>query len=79
MTTQRKRRSPRRFERKLPPAGTVLIGRFRGEQVTAMIVEAPQFPEGKGVKLGDKLYKSLSGAARAVTKQSTNGWRFWKR
>lgn len=75
---QAKRKSPRQVERKLPPAGTVLVGRFRGEQVTALIVEATQFPEGKAVKVGDRLFRSLSGAARTVTKQSTNGWRFWK-
>lgn len=75
---QAKRKSPRRIERKLPPAGTVLVGRFRGEQVTAMIVEATQFPEGKAVKVSNRLFKSLSGAAQAVTQQSTNGWRFWK-
>jgi len=78
MAEKAKRKSPRRIERRLPPAGTVLVGRFRGEQVTAMIVEATQFPEGKAVKVGDKIFKSLSAAAQAVTQQSTNGWRFWK-
>jgi len=78
MAEKAKQKSPRRIERRLPPAGTVLVGRFRGEQVTAMIVEAMQFPQGKAVKVGDNIFKSLSAAAQVTTQQSTNGWRFWK-
>jgi hypothetical protein len=78
-TTERRIR--KRQKRSLPPVGTVLTHRFSlstKQTIVATIVEASQFPEGKGVKLGDKVYRSLSGAAQAATGTSLNGWIFWK-
>ncbi len=76
MTTKRHRK---KIARELPPTGTTLQGSFRGETYTATIVEANGLPAGRGVRFGEELYASLSAAAKAITKQSVNGWRFWQR
>jgi hypothetical protein len=75
MTTERHRK---KTARGLPPAGSTLQGRFKGETYTAIIVEAERLPAGTGVSLGGNLYPSLSAAAKAITKQSVNGRRFWR-
>ena len=74
MSTKRHRK---KIARELPPVGSTLAGRFRGETYTATVVEGAGLPAGRGVKLGDNLYPSLSAAAKAITKQPVNGWRFW--
>jgi len=75
MTTKRQRK---KIARQLPPVGTTLTGRSRGQSHTAVIVEAKDRPDGRAVKYGDQLFASLSGAAKAVTGHSTNGWLFWR-
>ncbi len=75
MTTRRHRK---KIVRELPPTGTTLQGRLRGETFAATIVEADGLPAGRGVKFGEEIYPSLSAAARTITKQSVNGWRFWQ-
>lgn len=72
------RKPATRMERHLPPVGTSLVAEFKGKRYNAVIVEARDFPEEKAVKFDNILYRSMTAAARAVTKQSTNGWRFWK-
>jgi len=44
----------------------------------APVVSAPELKGGKGVRLGNKVYGSLSGAARAITGNMVNGWKFWQ-
>ncbi len=75
MTTKR---HGKKIARELPPVGTTLQGKFKGETYTATIVEAEGLPAGRGVRLGEDLYASFSAAAKAITKQSVNGWRFWQ-
>jgi hypothetical protein len=75
MTTKRQRK---KIARQLPPVGTTLTGRSKGQSYTAVIVEAEDRPSGRAVKYGDELFASLSGAAKAVTGHSTNGWVFWR-
>ncbi len=75
MTAKRHRK---RIVRELPPAGTTLQGRFRSENFSATMLEADGLLAGRGVKFGEDIYPSLSAAARAITKQSVNGWRFWQ-
>ena len=60
--------------RSLPAAGTALIGRYRGTEHRARVIE-----EGGGlrVRLGADTYRSLSAAAKAITGSNVNGWRFW--
>lgn len=72
------KRARRKIERHLPPVGTILKGHFDKKEYQGEIVEAPNFSEGRAVSLGNMLYTSMTAAAKSVTKQSTNGWRFWK-
>ena len=73
MTTKRHRK---KVARGLPPVGTTLHGRFNGDTYTATVVEAEGLPAGRGIRLGDEVYASLSAAAKSITKQPVNGWRF---
>ena len=75
MTTKRQRK---KIARELPPVGTTLTGRSRGQSHTAVIVEAKNRPSGRAVKYGEQLFASLSAAAKAVTGHPTNGWLFWR-
>lgn len=72
------KRVRRQIKRHLPSIGTSLVGEYKGQEYQAIIVEARRFPEGRAVKLDNILYRSLTAAAVTVTKQSTNGWLFWK-
>ena len=72
-------RKPRsKILRHLPSVGSSLTGKFWGNEYHAVIVEDPNSTQGKAVKYEGVLYKSLTAAAKAITKQPTNGWRFWK-
>jgi site-specific DNA-methyltransferase (adenine-specific) len=54
--------------------GTVLFHTARihpDRHVTARVVST-------GIKLGDRVFPSPSGAAEAVTRSPTNGWTFWR-
>lgn len=75
MAEKRKRR---KIKRELPPAGTHLKGKFLGIEYKARIVKDKDSPVGRAVKYEGKLYPSMTAAAKAITKQSVNGWRFWK-
>lgn len=66
------------IKRSLPKIGTTLIGTYKNMHYEAIIVKSSDFPQGRAVLLQDKLYQSLSGAAKALTKNPTNGWIFWK-
>jgi len=74
MTSKRQRK---KTARQLPPVGTALKARHKGQPHTAVIVEAKDRPAGRAVKYGDQVFASLSAAAKAVTGHSTNGWVFW--
>jgi len=67
-----------KIERNLPTIEAMLVAHYKGKQYTAKIVESPNFPGGKAVNYNNVLYKSMTGAAIAVTGCSTNGWDFWK-
>jgi len=71
------KRQRKKIARQLPPVGTTLTGRSRGQPHTAVIVEAKDRPAGRAVKYGDQLFASLSAAGKAVTGHPTNGWVFW--
>ena len=75
MPGKRKRNN---IKRELPPVGTVLKGNFCGVGYRARIVKDKSRPVGRAVKYEGDLYPSMSAAAKAITKQSVNGWRFWK-
>ena len=67
----------RKFERELPQVGTVLNGKFKGTTYKATIVKDKNISSGRGIKYDGNIYQSMTAAATAITKQSTNGW-IWK-
>jgi hypothetical protein len=74
-----KKRSRRTIDRELPPVGTELKGKFKGAGgYKAKIVKDPNCPTKRLIEFNGKLYPSMTAAAIAITKQPTNGWRFWK-
>ena len=64
--------------RELPPVGTELVGRYRGQEVSARIVTDDDRAGAPAVECRGTRYRSLGAAARAVTGNSVNGWRFWQ-
>jgi hypothetical protein len=72
------KRKKTKIPRTIPPVGTVLIGKFFGKQYIAKIVEDKKMPAGRGIKYNGNVYPSFTSAAQAITKQPTNGWRFWR-
>ena len=75
MTEKRKRT---KIKRELPPVGTVLNGKFKGIPYKAKIVKDKSQTSHRAIKYDGKLYSSMTAAAKAITNQSVNGWRFWK-
>lgn len=73
-----KKRKRTKIVRILPSIGTSLIGKFKGTPYKAQIVKDEAKPNGKAIKFAGRLYPSMTAAAEAITKQPTNGWRFWK-
>jgi len=64
--------------RDLPPAGTRLSGRYRGQEFIAEVVTAEGGEGARALEFQGSQYASLSAAAKAITGSSVNGWRFWK-
>ncbi len=62
----------------LPNIGTVLNGKFKGKPYKARIVKDNKVLSGKAINYNGIKYYSMTSAAQAITKQPTNGWRFWK-
>ena len=71
------KRQHKKIARQLPPVGTTLTGKSKGQAHTAVIVEAKDRPAGRAVKYGDQLFASVSAAGKAVTGHPPNGWVFW--
>ena len=63
-----------RKNRPTPRSGTKLRRVFKGREYVLSVV---QTDDGAGYEVGGKVYASLSGAAKAITKNKANGWRFW--
>ena len=72
------RKKRKKIKRELPPAGTMLKGRFKGIGYKARIVKDKNSSQGRAVKYDGDLFPSMTAAAKAITKQSVNGWRFWR-
>ena len=68
-------------EKRWPKAGQLLTHRFVGRQgrheVVAEVVEVDQANGKVWVRVDHVVYKSLSGAAKALTGHEENGWIFW--
>ena len=67
----------RGIDRELPPIGTVLRAKYRGQGFTAEVVRSAADPKKRAIRLGQQEYRSMSGAAIAITGHAVNGWRFW--
>lgn len=74
---EKQRRVRRRIDRELPPVGTVLRAKLRGQEFTAEVVRAGADPTKRVIRFGQQEYSSMSGAALAITGHAVNGWRFW--
>ncbi len=72
------KRTLRRIERQLPAVGTKLNRNFKGVTYKAKIVADKSESTGRAIEYSSKKYRSMSSAAKAITKQPTNGWLFWK-
>ncbi len=72
------KRMRQKIPRKLPEIGTKLIGKFKGTKYIAKIVIDKSSSSGKAVEYSGKKYRSMTAAAKSITQQPTNGWRFWK-
>ena len=70
--------SAERPARELPTLGTRLSGRYRGQEFFAEVVKAEGGEGAPAVECQGARYRSLSAAAKAITGNSVNGWRFWK-
>ena len=66
-----------KYERVLPPIGTKSVGKFKGIEYTAEVVQVPQFKEERGISYQGKIFATMTAAAKEITRQSVNGWRFW--
>ena len=64
--------------RELPAIGTKLVGKFKGTSYKAKIVGDKTAPTGKAIEYAGAKYRTMTSAAKAIAKQSVNGWRFWK-
>jgi hypothetical protein len=71
-------RKKQRYDRQLPPIGTKLKGKFMAREYFAKVVDAAHLKEGRGILYQGKIFSSMTGAAKEITKQSVNGWRFWR-
>jgi hypothetical protein len=73
-----KKMQKRKISRELPAVGTILKGKFHGKLYEAKIVKSSSSPIGREIKYNNKLFPSMTAAAKAITKNPVNGWRFWK-
>jgi len=71
-------RKKQRYDRQLPSIGTKLKGKFMGREYFAKVVDTPHLKEGRGILYQGKIFSSMTAAAKEITKQSVNGWRFWR-
>lgn len=65
---------PRRKPHDIPEAGKTFRRVFKGETYSMNVVK-----EGKriGYKVGGRVFRSPSAAAKSVTSHAVNGWVFW--
>lgn len=74
----KKKRKRDKIIREIPPIGTDLKGRYKRTSYKAKIVKDSTQKSGKAIKYAGKLFPSMTAASKMITKQSTNGWLFWK-
>jgi hypothetical protein len=62
---------PFKADDRLPAAGTVLVRRYKGEDLQVRVL-------GDGFEFGGQVYASLSSVARAITGSHCNGYHFFR-
>ena len=75
---QEQKASQLRPARELPPAGTRLSARYRGQEFIAEVIASEGGEGARVLEFQGSQYASLSAAAKAITTNSVNGWRFWR-
>jgi hypothetical protein len=60
--------------RRTPKPGTKFVRKYKRQTYNLKVVKANG---GVGYDLNGKLYSSPSGAAKSLTRNETNGWKFW--
>jgi hypothetical protein len=75
---QDQKASRARPARELPPTGTRLSARYRGQEFIAEVVTAEGGEGARVLEFQGARYASLSAAGKVITGNSVNGWRFWK-
>lgn len=75
---EKKTKKRRQIKRNLPEIGKRLQANYKGKRYMAEIVPLLSSRHGRGVKVGNKVHASLSGAARFITGHHVNGWKFWE-
>jgi len=61
-------KSKQGFDRRLPPIGTKLRGKFFGREYFAEMVEAPHLKEGRGILYEGTIFSTMTAAAKEITK-----------
>lgn len=65
---------PKRRERKPPEPGNKYKKTYKGETYTLRVVSA----SGRiAYRVGSDTYSSPTAAAKAITENEVNGWKFW--
>ncbi len=62
-------------ERKPPQIGLIFRKKFKGQEYSMKVVGEPDYPK---YKVGDKIFKTPTAAAKHITNNEINGWIFWK-
>lgn len=65
---------PAHNTRKALKTGSVYTKTFRGKPYTMKVV---QTEVGIGYSVGNSVFKTPSAAAKSITKNEINGWKFW--
>ena len=60
---------------KTPKIGKIFKREFKGEVYQMTVVNDA---DGIRYKVDNKIYRSPSAAAKSITNDAVNGWRFWK-
>ena len=55
----------------LPPPGSIITRRYKGEEFQVKVLA-------EGFEFAGEVYKTLSGAAKAITGQHCNGFHFFR-
>jgi len=67
-----------KINRELPQVGTKYYKKFKDKHYTAEIIRDDKDKNVRLIEMNGKRYRTMSAAAKVITKDAVNGWRFWK-